>query len=362
VDVSDLDQDALAWFLKSAFAKGLKDKSLGGQGGGQGGEAFTTAKAEMAKREVSDADFVRMRMAAVGHDVDVSDLDQDALAWFLESAFAKGLKGKSLGGQGGEAFTTAKAEMNKRKVSDGDFVRMRMAAVGHDVDVSDLNQDALAWFLDCAFAKGLKRKSLGGQAGSHRQVNEHTPEWLWEHYKRHVGQGPLAASCNNPLLFSLAELSANDQDGVFDRLVLTMLESPSWHPARFSQDNGVDEIREKIHHETQEQCGAHIGNRAPDATQLRLDRIRKIQKEWDTQAGTHNNTQWEPPPLLTDHALTKRQRSAAREATITNKYRSMEREVQMNVVNTLSDNDRARLAVHLALGWYQNSVKPSGAA
>jgi hypothetical protein len=237
-----------------------------------------------------------------------------------------------------------------------------MAAVGHNVDVSDLDQDALAWFLKSAFAKGLKGKSLGAQAGSHRQVNEHTPEWLWEHYKRHVGQGPLAAKCNNPLLFSLAELSANDQDGVFDRLVLTMLESPSWDPTRFSQDNGVDKIREKIHHETQEQYGAHIGNRAHGVTQLRLDRIRKIQKEWDTQAGTHNNTEWEPPPLLTDHALTKSQRSAARIATITNKYKSMEREVQMNVVNTLSDNDRARLAVHLALGWYKKNVPPSGAA
>jgi hypothetical protein len=305
-------------------------------------------------------------MAAVGHNVDVSDLDQDALAWFLKSAFAKGLKGKSLGGQGGgqggEAFTTAKAEMAKYKVSDGDFVRMRMAAVGHNVDVSDLNQDALAWFLESAFAKSLKAHSLGGQGGSRRQVNEHTPEWLWKHYKGHVGEGPLAGSCNKPLLFSLAELSANDQDDVLDRLVLTMLKSSDWDPNRFSKDNGVDKIREKIHKETQEQYGAHIGNRAPGASQLRLDRIRKIQKEWDTQAGTHNHTQWEPPPLLNNHALTKSQRANAKAAIITNKYRSMEREVQMNVVNTLSDNDRARLAVHHALGWYQNSVKPSGAA
>ena len=127
------------------------------------------AKAEMNKRGVSDGEFNLMRMAAVGHNVDVSDLNQDALAWFLESAFAKSLKRKSLGGQaggqGGEAFTTAKAEMAKRKVSDADFVRMRMAAVGHNVDVSDLNQDALAWFLKSAFAKSLKSKSLGGQAG-----------------------------------------------------------------------------------------------------------------------------------------------------------------------------------------------------
>jgi hypothetical protein len=56
--------------------------------------------------------------------------------------------------------------------------------------------------------------------------------------------------------------------------------------------------------------------------------------------------------------LLKLQRAGA----ITNKYRSMEREVQINVVNTLSDNDRARLAVHLALGWYKHNVTPSGAA
>jgi len=114
-----------------------------------------------------------------------------------------------------------------------------------------------------------------------------------------------------------------------------------------------------ICNETQKQYGAHIGNRAAGATQLRLDRIREIQKEWDTQAGTHNNTQWEPPPHLNDDALTPRQRVNAKVAAITNKYKSIEREVQMNVVNTLSDNDRARLAVHLALGWYKRYVEGS---
>ena len=238
---------------------------------------------------------------------------------------------------------------------------MRMAAVGHNVDVSDLNQDALAWFLESAFAKSLKAQSLGGQGGSRRQVNEHTPEWLWKHYKGHVGEGPLAGSCNKPLLFSLAELSANDQDGVFDRLVLTMLKSPDWDPDRFSKNNGVDKIREKIHNETQKQYGAHINHGAAGYTQLRLDRIRKIQKEWDTQAGTHNNTQWVPPKPLNGDALTWMQRVNAKRAIITKKYKSMEREVQMNVVNTLSHNDRARLAVHLALVWH-NSVVQSGAA
>jgi hypothetical protein len=198
-------------------------------------------------------------------------------------------------------------------------------------------------------------QSVAGQSGSHRQVNERTPEWLWEHYKGHVGEGPLSVFSSMPLLFSLGDLSASDQDGVLDGLVLTMLKSPDWDPDRFSKNNGVDKIREKIRNETAGQYGAHITNGAPGATQLRLDRIRKIQKEWDTQAGTRNNTQWVPPKPLNDDALTRRQMADAKRAMITKKYKSMEREVQMNVVNTLSDNDRARLAVHLALGWYHFS-------
>jgi hypothetical protein len=47
---------------------------------------------------------------------------------------------------------------------------------------------------------------------------------------------------------------------------------------------------------------------------------------------------------------------------INDKYFSMEREVQINVVNTLSDNDRTRLAVHLALGWYKEKIVQSAAA
>jgi hypothetical protein len=47
---------------------------------------------------------------------------------------------------------------------------------------------------------------------------------------------------------------------------------------------------------------------------------------------------------------------------INDKYFSMGREVQMNVVKTLSDNDRTRLAAHLALGWYKEEIVQSGAA
>jgi hypothetical protein len=149
---------------------------------GQGGVALKDCKAEMEKRRVSDGDFDLMRMAAVGHNVDVSEVDQDALAWFLDSAFAKALKGKSLGGQGGEAFKAVKEEMGSRWVSDLDFVRMRMESVGHYVDLSGVDQDTLAWFRNCDFAKGLKGKSVGVQSGSNREVNNRTSEWLWREY------------------------------------------------------------------------------------------------------------------------------------------------------------------------------------
>ncbi len=193
-------------------------------------------------------------------------------------------------------------------------------------------------------------------------MNAHTPEWLWEQYKGHVGEGPVAAKGHTPLLFSLPELSANDQDGVFDGLVRTMLKSSYWDPVRFSKDNGVDTIREKIRVETAGQCGAYKVRDAPGATQARLDRIRKIQEKWDTQAETHNNTTWEPPRPHNHLQLTKTQRGNARKKMINDKYSSMVREVQMNVVKTLSDNDRTRLAAHLALGWYKAEIVQSGAA
>jgi hypothetical protein len=84
-----------------------------------------------------------------------------------------------------------------------------------------------------------------------------------------------------------------------------------------------------------------------------LTAFQKIQKDWDKQAGKHNNTPWEPPIPLNNLPLTNNQRASAKRKTINGKYSSMQREVQINVVNTLSDNDRTRLAVHLALTWYK---------
>jgi hypothetical protein len=275
VNVSGVDQAALAWFLVCDFAKGLRGKSLGGQLGGQGGAAFKAEKAEMAKHKVSEGDFVKMRMAAVGHDVDVSGVDQAALAWFLDSDFAKGLRGKSLGGQlggqGGLAFKAAKAEMAKHKVSEGDFVKMRMAAIGHSADVSGVDQAALAWFLVCDFAKTLQAKARANKSGSDRQVHARTPAWLWREYWHNVGEGPMAVEANPPLLFSLPDLYTNDPVGFFDGLVQELLTTTSWRASTFGKENGVDKIRETIRRKTADQYGSHIPTRSAGYLQARLD-------------------------------------------------------------------------------------------
>jgi hypothetical protein len=307
----------------------------------------------MEKRGVSDGDFVLVRMAAVGHDVDVSMVDQEALAWFLDCGFAKGLKGKSDGGQGGAAFQAAKGEMAKYKISDADFVRMRMAAVGRFVDLSEVDQTALAWFRSSEFAKGLKDRSLADQSGSKREVNKRTSEWLWREYKRHVGENPVAANSNDPLLVSLPELRAHASDGVFDNLVLAMLTSSDWDADRFSKNNGVDKISETIRDQTFLQYGAHIATTAPNYKAQRLACIRQIQKKWDTQTGTRH-IPWEPPKPDNYLQLTKTQKSNARKREINDKYQSMKREVQISVVTTFPVEDRARLAVTLALNWYHN--------
>ena len=69
-----------------------------------------------------------------------------------------------------------------------------------------------------------------------------------------------------------------------------------------------------------------------------------------------------PPEPINNLQLTSKQKSNARRQMINVKYVSMEREVQINVVNTISDTDKTRLAVHLALGWYKEKIVQSGAA
>ncbi len=123
----------------------------------------------------------------------------------------------------------------------------------------------------------------------------------------------------------------------------------------------MDKIRQKIRDETHGQYGAHIAKNAPGYVEARLACIRRIEKEWDTKAGKHNNTPWEPPKPINNLQLTSKQKSNARTKMINDKYFSMEREVQINVVNTLSDNDRTRLVVHLAVGWYKEKIVQSGA-
>jgi hypothetical protein len=117
--------------------------------------------------------------------------------------------------------------MAKHKVSEGDFVKMRMAAIGYSAVVSGVDQAALAWFLDSDFAKGLTGKSRANQSGLDRQVHARTPAWLWGAYRKNVGQGPVAAEAPTPLLFSLPDLYTNDQDGFFDGLVQELLTTTS---------------------------------------------------------------------------------------------------------------------------------------
>jgi len=45
-----------------------------------------------------------------------------------------------------------------------------------------------------------------------------------------------------------------------------------------------------------------------------------------------------------------------KQTAIDAKYNSMKKEIQINVVKELSDNERARLAAHLALVWYNQRV------
>ena len=203
----------------------------------------------------------------------------------------------------------------------------------------------------------------GGQSGSKRQVHARTPEWLWREYKQHVGEGPVADTAHAPLLLSLPDLCSNDPDGDFDGLVLKMLTSSDWDPNRFNKLNGVDKIRKKIDTETLRQYGSHIATTEPGYLAATLDRIRKIQKEWDTVAkeGKHKHTPWEPPKTPNHLQLTKSQGDSARKKTIDDKYKSMEREVQINVVNNLSVDDQVRLEFHVAMVWYNSRVS-SGAA
>jgi hypothetical protein len=198
-------------------------------------------------------------------------------------------------------------------------------------------------FLNCAFAKALQGKSLGGQSGSRREVNKRTPEWLWRGYKQHVGEGPVAPSGHDPLLVSLSELGPHASDVGFDVLVLEMLTSSDWDGERFVQNNGVDRIREIICDQTNLQYGAHIATTAPNSRARRLERIRQIQPTL------------EPSRPQNYSQLSRNQQKIEKKRAISEKYASLKREVQGSVVNTFSVEDRARLAVALALGWYHRS-------
>ena len=167
---------------------------------------------------------------------------------------------------------------------------------------------------------------------------------MWSEYKQHVGEGPGAQDGNHPLFFSLADLCQNDQDGVFDRRILTMLTSSSWSPKAI---NGVNNIRETIHRETVNQFGPHIATSAPGCLAARLIAFGGYKKNGQLKQG-NTPTPSGNPSNIPMHLLKKSQRDATRKKTIYDKYYSMEREVQINVVSDLPVDE---LAAHLALTW-----------
>jgi hypothetical protein len=183
-------------------------------------------------------------------------------------------------------------------------------------------------------------QSAAGQAGSRRQVNERGAEWLWEEYKRHVGEGPVALRGHDPFLVSLPQLRAHASDGDFDEHVLKMLTRSDWNNVRFEQTNGVDRIREIICDQTNLQYGDHIATTAQNSMTRRRERIRQIQPTWEPKNYCE---------------LSNSQRKIETKRAISQKYVSLKREVQGSVVNSLSVEDRAKLAVALALGWYRRS-------
>jgi len=197
---------------------------------------------------------------------------------------------------------------------------------------------------DLQHLKDIARPALSaaGQAGSRRQVNERGAEWLWEEYKRHVGEGPVALRGHDPFLVSLPQLRAHASDGDFDEHVLKMLTRSDWDATRFVHTNGVDRIREIICDQTNLQYGDHIATSAHNFMTRRRERIRQIQPTW------------EPSRPKNYCELSNSQRKIETKRAISQKYVSLKREVQGSVVNTFPVEDRAKLAVALALSWYHH--------
>jgi hypothetical protein len=92
----------------------------------------------------------------------------------------------------------------------------------------------------------------------------------------------------------------------------------------------------------------YIPNAAPGVQTARLACIRKLHPGWD-------------PSTVHPHGAGARRPDRVRRQNIADKYASMGREYQIQVVNGISSRDRAVLAVHLALTWYLNQGQ-SGAA
>jgi hypothetical protein len=110
----------------------------------------------------------------------------------------------------------------------------------------------------------------------------------------------------------------------------------------------VDKIRVTICRKTADQYGSHIPISATEYKKPRLACIRRVQKEWDEEKGKHAGTPWEPLKHPNFHLLTKTQKANGKRAAIDAMYNSLKKEIQINVVIELTDNE---LALRLILPW-----------
>lgn len=107
----------------------------------------------------------------------------------------------------------------------------------------------------------------------------------------------------------------------------------------------------RICRKTDDLFGSHIGRSAPGRSTARLACIRKVQKEWDEKQRKPAGIPWKPP---TPNFHLKWKTSCDR-----CQVQLLEKRIQINVVKELSDNERARLAAHLALVWHDVSERKS---
>jgi len=107
-----------------------------------------------------------------------------------------------------------------------------------------------------------------------------------------------------------------------------------------------------------DQYGSHIPQSATGYTRRRnLLAFGEYRKNETKKKGNIQAPQCGNPPNPPTSTFSRAHRSQMKKkAAIDSKYSSKTKEIQINVVNELSDNERTRLAAHLALVWYNQRV------